>query len=58
MDQNLPSFNDDPLGNDGDGDNNSLTKSKLNINSNKDKKKNFFKKVFFIVIDIEYLISF
>jgi hypothetical protein len=43
IDQNIPGFNDDTLGNDDDGD--SLTKSKLNINSNKDKKKTFFKKV-------------
>lgn len=45
IDQNIPGFGDDALGNDGDGD--SLTKSKLNLNtiSNKDKKKPFFKKV-------------
>lgn len=43
MDQNIPGFNDDNLGNDGDGD--SLTKSKLNLNAAKDKKKPFFKKV-------------
>lgn len=45
IDQNIPGFGDDPLGNEGDGD--SLTKSKLNLNttSNKDKKKPFFKKV-------------
>jgi voltage-dependent calcium channel beta-2 len=43
IDQNIPGFNDDTLGNDDDGD--SLTKSKLNINANKDKKKTFFKKV-------------
>jgi hypothetical protein len=43
IDQNIPGFNDDTIGNDGDGD--SLTKSKSNINSNKDKKKTFFKKV-------------
>ena len=45
IDQNIPGFNDDTLGNDGDGDNNSLTKSKLNLNASKDKKKTFFKKV-------------
>ena len=45
IDQNIPGFGDDALGNDGDGD--SLTKSKLNLNTlnNKDKKKPFFKKV-------------
>jgi hypothetical protein len=43
IDQNIPGFGDDTLGNDGDGD--SLTKSKLNLNANKDKKKPFFKKV-------------
>jgi hypothetical protein len=43
IDQNIPGFGDDTLGNDGDGD--SLTKSKLNINTSKDKKKTFFKKV-------------
>ena len=43
MDQNIPGFGDDILGNDGDGD--SLTKSKLNTNTSKDKKKTFFKKV-------------
>jgi hypothetical protein len=43
LDQNIPGFSDDTLGNDGDGD--SLTKSKLNLNSSKDKKKPFFKKV-------------
>lgn len=45
IDQNIPGFGDDLIGNDGDGDNNSLTKSRININTNKDKKKNFFKKV-------------
>ncbi|UJR32289.1 hypothetical protein I4U23_019753 [Adineta vaga] len=44
IDQAMPGFGDDLLGNDFDGDNNSLTKSRLNINTNKDKKKNFFKK--------------
>ncbi|CAF0780662.1 unnamed protein product [Adineta steineri] len=44
IDQNIPGFGDDLLGNDIDGDNHSLTKSRLNINANKDKKKNFFKK--------------
>ena len=43
MDQNMPGFSDDNMGNDGDGD--SLTKSKLNLNAAKDKKKPFFKKV-------------
>jgi len=44
IDQNIPGFGDDALGNDGDGD--SLAKSKLNINTiSKDKKKPFFKKV-------------
>ena len=43
IDQNIPGFGDDNLGNDGDGD--SLTKSKLNLNTSKDKKKTFFKKV-------------
>jgi hypothetical protein len=43
IDQNIPGFADDNLGNDGDGD--SLTKSKLNLNAMKDKKKPFFKKV-------------
>ncbi|UJR14506.1 hypothetical protein I4U23_001502 [Adineta vaga] len=42
IDQNIPGFGDDLLGNDGDGD--SLGKSKLNLNVNKDKKKPFFKK--------------
>jgi voltage-dependent calcium channel beta-2 len=42
IDQNIPGFGDDNLGNDGDGD--SLTKSKLNLNTSKDKKKPFFKK--------------
>ncbi|CAF2052297.1 unnamed protein product [Rotaria magnacalcarata] len=42
IDQNIPGFGDDTLGNDDDGD--SLTKSKLNINTTKDKKKPFFKK--------------
>ncbi|CAF1212932.1 unnamed protein product [Rotaria sordida] len=42
IDQNIPGFGDDTLGNEGDGD--SLTKSKLNLNANKDKKKTFFKK--------------
>jgi len=42
MDQNIPGFSDDNMGNDGDGD--SLTKSKLNLNAAKDKKKPFFKK--------------
>lgn len=43
IDQTIPGFGDDLLGNDGDGD--SLTKSKLNLNTTKDKKKPFFKKV-------------
>ena len=43
IDQNIPGFGDDNLGNEGDND--SLTKSKLNLNANKDKKKPFFKKV-------------
>ncbi|CAF0742700.1 unnamed protein product [Adineta ricciae] len=42
IDQNIPGFGDDTLGNEGDGD--SLGKSKLNLNVNKDKKKPFFKK--------------
>jgi hypothetical protein len=45
IDQNIPGFGDDMLGNDTDGDNNSLLKSKLNLNASKDKKKPFFKKV-------------
>jgi hypothetical protein len=50
IDQNIPGFGDDNLGNDGDGD--SLTKSKLNLNTSKDKKKPFFKKVstFYLII--------
>jgi len=49
LDQNIPGFGDDLLGNDIDGDTHSLTKSKLNINTNKDKKKNFFKKVLALI---------
>ncbi|CAF1069961.1 unnamed protein product [Adineta ricciae] len=44
IDQAMPGFGDDLLGNDLDGDNHSVSKSRLNINTNKDKKKNFFKK--------------
>jgi hypothetical protein len=54
IDQNIPGFGDDNLGNDGDGD--SLTKSKLNLNTSKDKKKPFFKKVsiFYLIIGSKF----
>lgn len=45
MDQNVPGFNDDMIGNDVDGDSHSLNKAKLAMAMSKDKKKTFFKKV-------------
>ena len=42
IDQNIPGFGDDTLGNEGDGD--SLGKSKLNLNVNKDKTEKKTKK--------------